>query len=96
MIKSKWYVEGNSVRVKHSAGGWLRIALVDGGDGEYIPNARLIAAAPALLAACEAWMEVESESKPNHPCPDYTLRATYRQKAVKLTKAALAVAKEQT
>ncbi len=50
--QGKWYAEGNSVRVKHSAGGWLRIALVDGGDSVYIPNALLIAAAPELLEAC--------------------------------------------
>ncbi len=47
-----------------------------------------------LEEALEAWMKVESESKPNHPCPDYTLRAVYRQEAVKLTKAVLARAAE--
>ena len=54
----------------------------------------LHAAAPALLAACEAWMKVESEMKENHPCPDLALRAEYRKRAVALTQAAIVAAKE--
>lgn len=42
-----------------------------------------------LLAACEAWMKVESESKTSTPCPDYNLRAIYRKEAVKLSEAAI-------
>ena len=45
-MERKWYAEGNTVREKHPAGGWLRIALIDGGDSVYIKNAKLIAAAP--------------------------------------------------
>ena len=46
-------------------------------------------AAQALLAACRAWMKVESEMMDNHPCPDLALRAGYRKQAVALTKAAI-------
>ncbi len=61
--------------------------------------ARVIAAAPDLLAACTAWMKVESEMRcplirGNNPCPDLVLRANYRKEAVRLTKAAIAKAKE--
>ena len=49
-----------------------------------------------LLAVREAWMKVESESKPNNPCPNYTLRSAYRKYAAKLTIAALTKARETT
>ena len=49
----------------------------------------------ALLAACDAWMLVESEMADNHPCPDLALRANYRAKAVRLTKAAIAAARKE-
>ena len=52
-------------------------------------HTHLICASKELLEAVEAWMEVESESKTNNPCPDYGLRAIYHKKAVKLSKAAL-------
>ncbi len=42
-----------------------------------------------LLAACKAWMKVESEMSDKHPCPDLALRAKYRKEAVSLTKAAI-------
>lgn len=56
-------------------------------------NAHLIAAAPVLLAACEAWQKVESEMFDNHPCPDLALRARYRKEAVRLMEIAIAEAK---
>ena len=59
-------------------------------------NACLMAAALALLAACEAWMKVESEMREKHPCPDLALRAQYRRQAVTLTKAAIAQTKIET
>ena len=49
-------------------------------------------AAPELLAACKAWILVESEMMENHPCPDLALRAAYRKEAVALTKAAITAA----
>lgn len=48
-----------------------------------------------LLAACEAWMKYKSESKAEHPCPDYALRFQYYNTAVKLTEAAIAKAKKE-
>lgn len=47
----------------------------------------------ALVAACEEWMKYESESMAHHPCPDYTLKADYRKKAIGLSEAALKLAK---
>jgi hypothetical protein len=49
----------------------------------------------ALKAACEAWMQVESEMADKHPCPDLALRADYRKRAVALTETALALTKKQ-
>ncbi len=51
---------------------------------------------PDLLEACKAWMLVESEMRYNNPCPDLLLRANYRERAVKLTKLAIAKAEEST
>ena len=69
----------------------IRVAKSSGvGEENALANARLIAAAPDLLAACKAWLKVESEMSANNPCPDYGLRATYRKEAVKLTEAAIA------
>ena len=48
-----------------------------------------------LLAACEAWMKVESEMRDKNPCPDLALRAHYRKEAVKLTEAAIAKVKKE-
>ena len=59
-------------------------------DAEFI--VRAVNAHAGLVEACEAWMKVESESRANHPCPDYTLRAKYRKDAVALTLPALALA----
>ena len=62
-------------------------------------NARLIVQAvnshAALLAACEAWVLVETEMQSNHPSPDLALRARYRKEAITLTIVALAAAKEE-
>ena len=59
--KGKWEVSRNTVQVKHSAGGFLRIALVDGGDSVYGANARRICQCvnshDDLLAACKAQHE---------------------------------------
>ena len=60
------------------------------------PDARLIAAAPDLLEACEAWMKVESEMADKNSCPDLALRAQYRKQAVTLTETAIAKASVQT
>ena len=54
----------------------------------------LISAVKELMEAVLAWMEVESESKTNNPCPDYGLRAVYHKKAVKLSNAAIAKANQ--
>ncbi len=51
---------------------------------------RLISGVKELREAVLAWMDVESESNANNPCPDHGLRAQYHKKAVKLSKAALA------
>jgi hypothetical protein len=48
-----------------------------------------------LVTALEAWQLMDSESGDKHPCPDYVLRSIYRDKARKLTEAALAKAKKQ-
>jgi len=55
---------------------------------------RLHKAAPALLAACKEWMKYESEMPGVHPCPDSTMRAVYRKRAVELSKAAIAEAEK--
>lgn len=52
-------------------------------------HAHLIGASQELLEAVLAWMEVETESAANNPCPDYGLRATCHKKAVKLSRIAL-------
>ena len=62
---------------------------------EGFDNARLIAAVPNMLKACEAWMKVESEMLSNNPCPNLVLRAQYRKQAVELTEAAIAKAKKE-
>ena len=46
-----------------------------------------------LLAAVQAWMKVESESKTSNLCPDYALRAIYRKEAVELSEAAIEATK---
>lgn len=55
----EWYVEKNFVRVKHPDGGWLLIATVSGGDSVFIPHAKLISAAPALLEACKLLLKAD-------------------------------------
>ena len=52
-------------------------------------HARLVSRVKELREAVLAWMDVESESKTNNPCPDYGLRAQYHKKAVKLSRLAL-------
>ena len=54
---------------------------------------RLEAVNAELLAALEAWIKVESEMGYNHPCPNLSLRARYRDEAKRLTRAAIAKAK---
>jgi len=63
------------------------------GVSEHYQN--LIAAAPELLAACKAWLKVESEMSNNHSCPDIALRAQYRKEAIALTKAAIAATEKE-
>lgn len=58
-------------------------------------DAQLIAAAPALLKALEAWQKYDSEAADKHPCPDYALRTVYRDNARKLTEAAIALAEKK-
>jgi hypothetical protein len=60
---------------------------------EALANAQLIAAAPLLFEACEAWQKIESEMQDNTPVPDLALRAQNRKQAVELTKQAIAAAK---
>ncbi len=43
-----------------------------------------------LREACEAWLEFNRETKAENPCPDYALRANLRERAKRLSIAALA------
>jgi hypothetical protein len=62
---------------------------------EALANARLIAAAPTLLAVCKAWEKYDSESFDKHPCPDSVMRQVYLKEARKLTEAAIALAEKE-
>ncbi len=73
----------------------LGAVAVDLSNSPYIASktdrhTRLISGVKELREAVLAWMDVESESKTNNPCPDYGLRAQYHKKAVKLSETALA------
>lgn len=50
----------------------------------------------ALVEALKEWERLDSESSDKHPCPDLTLRVLYRDRARKLTPAALAPYREKT
>ena len=49
-----------------------------------------------LVDALKAWQLYDSESGDKHPCPDYTLRVDYRNKARKLTEDILKKIAEQS
>ena len=94
---TEYHRHGGEIHIVVTVDGKLRDHLCIGNLNEnrpdYIKHGDLIVRAcnahKDLLAACEAWMKVESESKPNNPCPDYTWRSAYRKYAAILTIAAL-------
>ena len=92
------HANGNANLILSSTPDTKRIGLgavaVDLSDSPYIAtktdrHTRLISGVKELREAVLAWMEVESESKTNNPCPDYGLRAVYYKKALRLSKIAL-------
>jgi len=98
MSKAK-YIPNLSVRENESRTGlehYLEddegqvVAVVGPQKGLAEEIAKRINAHDDLVAACDAWMQVESEMADKHPCPDLALRAAYRKRAVTLTEVALA------
>ena len=89
-------VNGRSIQIKHPAGGFLRIALVDGGDSVSGPNARRLVLCwnsyDELLTACEAikiriaFIGWPAELKHEDGKPDWVKEIALLEKAIAIAK----------